>query len=140
MAIVIPASCGGGGSDDAPKPTPMPQPTKPDITGLDNLKAKVLQVDVETDLLSGITLNNGAELSKARIVFEGETSAINDPKHFTPAYPGTCTIILTVKSKDGKTTDYQVDNLTIKPLEYKFSSINNIRPAKILPIVGQVKS
>ena len=123
MAIVIPASCGGGGSEDAPQPQPTPQPTPtptpeplPDISGLDNLKG--LQVDVETDLLSGITFNNGAELTKTEFVFEGETSVIDDPKHFTPDYPGTCTIILSVKGSDGQTTEYKAENLIIKPLDY----------------------
>ena len=134
MAIVIPVSCGGG-NDDSPEPALNPQQTKSDVSGLDNLKTKNLQVDVETDLLSSITFNNGTELSKVQIVFEGVNSVIDDPKHFTPAYPGTCSIILTVKSKGGKTTDYQVDNLTIRPLEYRFVKITNIKPSDILPIV-----
>lgn len=123
MAVVIPVSCGGGGSDEdlpkpAPQPTPQPVP-KPeeDITGLNNLKAMTLQVDKEANLLSGITFNNGASLEKTMLVYEGVTSEIADPKHFTPDYPGTCTIILTVKSKNGTLTDYKAENLTIKPLE-----------------------
>lgn len=140
MAIVILASCGGGGSEDTPQPQPTPQPTPtpeptplPDISGLDNLKS--FQVDVETDLLSGITFNNGAELTKTEFVFEGETSVIDDPKHFTPEYPGTCTIIFTVKSKDGTVKEYKAENLTIKPLEYKAMTVNNIQPVEILPII-----
>jgi len=142
MAIVIPASCGGGGSEDAPQPQPTPQPTPtptpepeplPDISGLDNLKGKVLQVDVETDLLSGITFNNGAELTKTEFEFEGETSVIDNPKHFTPAYPGTCTIIFSVKSKDGTVTEYKAENLTIKPLEYKTMEVINMNPEDLMP-------
>ena len=138
MAIVIPASCGGGGSDDIPKLTPTPQPTPtpvPDISGIDKLKAKILQVDVEANLLSDIAFNNRAELMKTEFVFEGETTVIDDPKHFTPEYPGTCTIILTVKSKDGTVKEYKAENLTIKPLEYKAMAVNNIQPVDILPFV-----
>ena len=142
MAIVIPASCGGGGSDDTPQPTPTPSPTPTpepepelDITGLDNLKGMSLQVDQESDLLSGITFGNGAELTKTELVFEGEITVIDDPHHFTPDYPGTCTIILTVKSKDGTITEYKAENLTIKPLEYKTMEITNIKPVDILPIL-----
>ena len=140
MAIVIPASCGGGGSDDVPQPTPTPTPTPEpepelDITGLDNLKGMSLQVDQESDLLSGITLGNGAELTKVEIEKDGQRSEVADPHHFTPDYPGTCTIILTVKSKDGTITEYKAENLTIKPLEYKTMEITNIKPVDILPIL-----
>ena len=123
MAIVIPMSCaGGGGDEDIPKPQPTPQPQPepepdPDITGLESLLGLLLQVDQTSDLLSGITFNNGASLEKAELVLDGVTSEIADPHHFTPEYPGTCTIILTVKDKDGKSTPYQVENLTIKPFE-----------------------
>ena len=123
MAIVIPMSCaGGGGDEDIPKPQPTPQPQPepepdPDITGLESLLGLLLQVDQTSDLLSGITFNNGASLEKAELVLDGVTSEIADPQHFTPEYPGTCTIILTVMDKDGKSTPYQVENLTIKPFE-----------------------
>lgn len=139
MAIVIPMSCaGGGGDEDIPKPQPQPQPVpepEKDITGLDNLKSITLQVDKEVNLLSGITFGNGASLEKTELVFEGVTSEIADPKHFIPEYPGPCTIILTVKDKDGKLTDYKAENLTIKPLDYKTMEISNIKPSDILPIV-----
>ena len=138
MAIVIPVSCGGGGSDDSPLPEPTPTPTPqplPDISGLESLKTINLQVNTEADLLSGITLNNSAELTKTQIIFEGVTSVIDDPKHYTPAYPGLCSIIFTVKDKDGKFTDYQAENLTIKPLAYMAMAVNNIQPVEILPII-----
>lgn len=32
-----------------------------------------------------------------------------------------------------------MDNITIKPLEYKSISITNLKPVDILPIVGQVE-
>ena len=132
MASVIPASCGGGGSDDIPKPTPTPvptptptpepepepEPTVPDISGLDNLMIITLQVDQEADILSGITLNNGAELTKTEIEVDGQRSEVADPHHFTPEYPGTCTIILSVKGSDGTTSEYKAENLIIKPLDY----------------------
>ena len=79
MAIVIPASCGGGGSEDTPQPQPTPQPTPtpeptplPDISGLDNLKS--FQVDVETDLLSGIIFN----IPGAEVLIDGQWIAYSD--------------------------------------------------------------
>ena len=136
MAIVIPASCGGGGSEDAPQPQPTPTPEPEpelDIAGLDNLKGISFQVDQETDLLSGITFGNGAELTKVEIEKDGQRSEVADPHHFTPEYPGTCSI--TVKSKEDTITEYKAENLTIKPLEYKTMEITNIKPVDILPIL-----
>ena len=79
MAIVIPASCGGGGSEDTPQPQPTPQPTPtpeptplPDISGLDNLKS--FQVDVETDLLSGIIFI----IPGAEVLIDGQWIAYSD--------------------------------------------------------------
>ena len=127
MAIVIPASCGGGGSDDIPKPTPTPVPTPtpepepeptPDVSGLDYLQNTILWVDLEDDLLRYIALNNGAELAKVEIEMDDQRSEVADPHHFTPEYPGTCSIILSVKGSDGTTTEYKAENLIIKPLDY----------------------
>lgn len=140
MAVVIPVSCGGGGSDDdIPQPTPIPTPTPQPpvnvdpITGLSSLDG-ILQVDQETNLLSGLTFATGVDLAKTEIDFEGQRTEIADPKHFTPEYPGTCSLIFTIK-KDGTTSEVKAENLSIKPLEYKAVAMNAIKPVDILPIV-----
>jgi hypothetical protein len=50
VAVVILASCG----DDKDEPTPPPTPTPTDITisGLENLRKALLQVDQEVNLLN----------------------------------------------------------------------------------------
>ena len=83
-----------------------------------------MQVDQEINLLNWVTFGNWAELIKTEIEIDGQRTEIADPTHYTPAYPWTCSIILTVKNKDGKVTEYKVDNLTIKPLEYNEAIIN----------------
>lgn len=122
MAFVIPASCGGGGSDDdIPQPTPIPTPTPQPpvnvdpISGLNNLR-ELLQVDKEVNLLSMLTFATGVELTKTEILFEDQRTEIADPKRFTPEFPGTCSLIFTIK-KDGTTSEVKAENLTIKPLE-----------------------
>ena len=135
MAIVIPASCGGGGSDDIPKPTPTPVPTPtpepepeptPDVSGLGDLRAITLWMDNEQDLLRYITFNNGVELTKVEIEMDGQRSEVADPHHFTPDYPGLCSIILSVKSKDGTITEYKAENLTVKPLDYAEGMLDEV--------------
>lgn len=126
MAVVIPASCGGGDDEDEPtKPTPVnpqpqpqpdPEPSAADpITGLSSLDG-ILQVDVEVNLLGGLTFAQGVELTKTEIEFEGQRTEIADPQHFTPEYPGSCTLFFSVK-KNGTIGEVKAENLTIKPLE-----------------------
>lgn len=90
------------------------------ITGIEALS---LQVDTETDLLNGVTLANDATVVKVEIVQDGNSTVIADPSHFTPEYPGTCTLIFTVQGRDGSTTEEQIENVTIKPLNYTAPSI-----------------
>lgn len=94
------------------------------ITGLQSLDG-VLKVDSEVDLLSGITIAKGAELAKTEMVKDGQRTEISDPHHFTPEYPGQCSIVFTVRGLDGNTAEVTADNLTIKSLEYKEVSIDN---------------
>ena len=94
-----------------------------------------MQVDAETDLLIGLTFVSGATLVKTEIEQDGKRTEIPDPHHFTPEYPGTCAIIFTVKGKNGSTAEVKVDNLTIKPLDYKAMEVTNIKPVDILPII-----
>lgn len=94
------------------------------ITGLQSLDG-VLKVDSEVDLLSGITIAKGAELAKTEMVKDGQHTEISDPHHFTPEYPGQCSIVFTVRGPNGYTAEVTVNNLTIKSLEYKEISMDN---------------
>ena len=79
------------------------------------------------------------ELVRTEIEIDGKRSTITDPSHYTPSYPGVCSIIFTVQWKNGETAEIKVDNLTIKPLDYKAAQLSNIKPVDILPIIGQVE-
>jgi hypothetical protein len=65
------------------------------VYGLENVTT--MQVDVEADLLQGLTFANGAELVKVEMEVDGQCTELTDPQHFTPQYPGTCSLIFTVK-------------------------------------------
>ena len=110
-----------------------------DISWFENLKNISLQVDQEINLLKWVNFGNGAKLEKLEIEIDGQRIEISDPQHYTPSYPWTCNIILTIKDKDGNLVEYKTDTLTIKPLDYKAMEINNIKPVDILPIIGQVE-
>ena len=109
------------------------------ISWLENLQNLNMQVDQEVNLLNWITFWNGASLVKVEIEMDWETAQITDPNHYTPQYPWTCTIILTVKDKNGNIVTEKV-NKNIQALEYQAIEINNIRPVDILPIIWQVES
>ena len=123
----------------APKPdTPTPDTPKPDettpISGMQSLKLLDMQVDVEVNLMAGITFASGVNLEKVEIEMDGTTTEIADPNRFVPQYPGICNIILTAK-KNGSTIQEKAENLTIKPLGYAAMGITNIKPVEILPII-----
>ena len=109
------------------------------ISWLENLQNLNMQVDQEVNLLNGITFWNGASLVKVEIEMDWQTTQITDPQHYTPQYPWQCTIILTVKDKNGNIVTERVDK-NIKAIEYQAMEINNIRPVDILPIIWQVES
>ena len=108
------------------------------ISWLENLQNLSMQVDQEVNLLNWITFWNGASLVKVEIEMDWETTQITDPNHYTPQYPWTCTIILTVKDKNGNIVTERV-NKNIQALEYQAMEINNIRPVDILPIIWQIE-
>ena len=96
-----------------------------DISWLENLKNLNMQVDQEVNLLDWVTFGNGASLEKVEIEIDWQRVEVTDPYHYIPAYPWVCNIIISVKDKNGKSTEYKVDNLTIKALEYQEASIDN---------------
>ena len=84
------------------------------IYGLEALQQLSLQVDQETDLLAGLTVAEGLTLDKVEIEADGNRSPVADPVRYTPEYPGKCSIIFTIKDKNGKESEIKVDNLEIK--------------------------
>lgn len=92
-----------------------------------------MQVDEETDLLADINFAEGATLVKTQIEMDGQLTEIADPQHFTPEYPGECTLIFTVNGKNGDVAEVKVEKLTIKPLEYVAMEISNINPEDLMP-------
>ena len=109
------------------------------VFGLENLQNKQLQVDQEVNLLEGITFAGGLTLKKVEIETGGVRTEVSAPEAFTPDYPGTVNIILTISKPDGSTLEARADNLTVKALPYQAVSITNIDPAEIMPIINQVE-
>ena len=110
------------------------------IYGLESLQNRTLQVDQEINLLDWITFADGVNLTKTQIELDWEKITISDPYHYKPEYPWTISVIFTVKWKGWNTAEINVDNLNIKPLDYKSLEISNTRPVDILPIIWQVES
>ena len=106
------------------------------ILGLSTLK-QLMKVDEEVDLLKNLTFVKGVELSKTELEMDGQRTAIAAPTHFTPAYPGLCTLIFTVK-KSAYVGEVKVEDVTIKALDYSSLKINHLQPKDILPVVSQV--
>ena len=102
------------------------------IFGLSSL-LQLLQVDQEVNLLEGITFATGLELVKIEIEQDGQRTEIIDPQHFMPDTPGTCAIIFTVVGKNGTVSELKVEELIIKPLEYKEVTITNVNPEDLMP-------
>ena len=84
------------------------------IYGLEALQQLSLQVDQETDLLAGLTVAEGLTLTKVEIEQDGIRTEIPAPYRYTPEFPGKCSIIFTMKDKNGKESEIKVDNLEIK--------------------------
>ena len=56
-----------------------------------------MKVDQEINLLNGISFAKLVELVRTEIETDGKRSTITDPSHYTPSYPGVCSIIFTVQ-------------------------------------------
>ena len=70
-----------------------------------------MQVDQEVNLLNWITFWNGVSLVKVEIEMDWQTTQISDPQHYVPSYPWQCTIILTVKDKNGNIVTEKVNKI-----------------------------
>ena len=105
------------------------------VYGLEALSGLELQVDKETDLLAGLTVVEGLTLTKVEIEHDGIRTEILAPYRYTPEFPGKCSIIFTIKDKNGKESEIKVENIDIKALEYQAMQISNIKPVDILPFL-----
>ena len=85
------------------------------VYGLGNLS---LQVDQETDLLKGLTIAEGLTLQKVEIVQDEVRTVIDNPHSYTPEYPGSIGLVLTLVKPDGSTIETGVNNLSIAPKQY----------------------
>jgi len=108
------------------------------ISWLENLQNLSMQVDQEVNLLNWITFWNGASLVKVEIEMDWQTTQITDPNHYTPQYPWQCTIILTVKDKNGNIVTEKV-NKNIQALEYKEPTINTVDILEKYPWYAKLK-
>ena len=88
------------------------------IYGLEALQQLSLQVDQETDLLAGLTVAEGLTLTKVEIEQDGIRTEIPAPYRYTPEFPGTITLFLSLTKPSGEAVEVSVEALTIKPLEY----------------------
>ena len=110
------------------------------IYGLENLANRQLQVDLEADLLEGLTIAEGLTLRKVEIVQDNVRTAIENPNSVTFEYPCSIDVILTVAKADGSEIEVCVNDLTVKPLPYNAIPITDLKPEEILPVVGQIES
>ena len=88
------------------------------IYGLESLQQLSLQVDQETDLLAGLTVADGLTLTKVEIEQDGTRTEIPTPYRYTPEFPGTAALFLSLTKPSGGAVEVRSEVLTIKPLEY----------------------
>ena len=110
------------------------------VFGVENLQNLTLQVDQEADLMSGLTIAEGLTLQKVEMVQDGERTVIETPNAYTPEYPGSIGVILTLARTDGSTIEVKVENLTVKPLGYQAISIIDIKPVDVFPQIAQIEA
>ena len=115
-----------------------PSTTEP-VKWLENLQNTSFQVDCPINLLKWITFTQWIELIQTQIEIDWISTIISDPTNFTPQYPWKCNIIFTIKWLDNNISNLKVENIIIKPLEYKPISIKYFTPEEILPIIWQIE-
>ena len=96
------------------------------VYGLENLLGKQLQVDQEANLLEGITFAEGLTLQKIEIEQDNILAEIADPKAYTPEYPGSVNLILTIVKPDGSTHVERADGLIVNPLDYQAPQLEDV--------------
>ena len=108
------------------------------IYGLESLQNLSLQVDKEVNLMIGLTIADGLTLQKVEVEQDNARTQIENPNAYTPEYPGSIDIILTLARPDGSMIEVGSKDMSVKPLEYSNVSISDLAPADIVPIIGQV--
>lgn len=88
------------------------------VYGLEALSSLNLQVDKESDLLAGLTVADGLTLTKVEIEQDGTRTELSAPYRYTPEFPGTAALFLTLTKPSGKAVEVRAEALTIMPLEY----------------------
>ena len=88
------------------------------VYGLDALSSLNLQVDKESDLLAGLTVADGLTLTKVEIEQDGTRTELSAPYRYTPEFPGTITLLLSLTKPSGEAVEVRAEALTIMPLEY----------------------
>ena len=109
------------------------------VFGLENLAGLQLQVDQEADLLRGLTVADGLTLQKVEVVQDGARTEVQNPKAYTPEYPGSIDIILTLTRPDGSMIEVEGNDLTVKGLDYHAVSLIDIKPADVFPQIDQIE-
>ena len=89
------------------------------LYGLENLLNKQLQVDQEVNLLEGLTIAEGLTLQKVEIETDGLRAEVSAPEAYTPEYPGSVNLILTIVKPDGSTLEVTSGSLSVAPLDYQ---------------------
>ena len=96
------------------------------VYGLDNLQNKQLQVDQEANLLEGLTIAEGLTLQKVEIEADGVRTDVSAPEAYTPEYPGSINLILTIVKPDGSTLVERADGLVVNPLDYQAPQLEEV--------------
>ena len=109
------------------------------VFGLENLARLQLQVDQEADLMNGLTIAEGLTLQKVEVVQDNSRTQIENPKAYTPEYPGSIDIILTLARLDGSTIEVKGNDLTVKGLDYHAVSLIDIKPVDVFPQIDQIE-
>lgn len=109
------------------------------IYGLESLQNLSLQVDKEVNLMTGLTIAEGLTLQKVEVVQDGARTEIQNPKAFTPEYPGSIDIILTLARLDGSTLEVKGNELTVKELDYHAVFLIDIKPVDVFPQIDQIE-
>ena len=97
-------------------------------------------MDQEVNLLEGVTFAEGLTLQIIEIEQDGARSEIAHPEAYSPQIPGSINIILTLARTDGSTIEVKVDKLTVKEIQHQAIKITDLKPEKILPIIGQIEA
>ena len=110
------------------------------VFGLEKLAGLQLQVDQDADLMNGLTIADDLTLQKVEIVQDGARTEVENPNAYTPEYPGSIDIILTLARADGSTIEVKGNDLTVKGLDYHAVSLIDIKPVDVFPQIDQIEA